>query len=242
MGGGDELGKQSGGTFSGWKWYPAVVCCSVSRIREGKAEKRGGGLAVFLSASLAAYFFLYRQVRANIMRRYLYVIPSLFSLLRLVLAVCLPFSPERFWVYLIIGAALSDFFDGWFARRFHVQSWQGGLLDGLADKVFILLTLIVFVLAGKFHLLWILPVMIRDMIVGITVFYVIFCKRWQAFKDMDARISGKLTTGGQFILFIVVLLFPEKTLYALLFASCCSIAAGLDYGWLFYRALSRQSR
>ena len=176
------------------------------------------------------------------MRRYSYAIPSFFSLIRVILSVCLLFSPETSWIYLIVAAALSDFFDGWFARRLHVQSWQGGLLDAVADKIFVLFTLSVFVFAAKFPLWWIIPVMIRDMTVGITVIYVIFRKKWQAFKDMDERISGKLTTFGQFALFIVVLLFPDKTFYVLIFASCCSIVAGFDYGRLFYRALMRQSR
>jgi cardiolipin synthase len=175
------------------------------------------------------------------MNRFTYAVPSLFSLTRLILSACLPFTRESVWVYLIFAAALSDFLDGWLARRLHAQSWQGGLLDAAADKIFILLTLTVFVFAGKFSFWWIFPVMIRDVIVGITVYYLIYRRKWQAFKDMDARVFGKLATIGQFSLFLVVLLFPDKTLYALIFASCCSIVAGLDYGLLFYRALVRQS-
>jgi cardiolipin synthase (CMP-forming) len=174
------------------------------------------------------------------MGRYNYIIPSLFSFLRLLLSIFLPFSPEHLWFPCIIAAALSDFLDGWLARRWQVQSWQGGLLDAVADKMFILVTLVVFVNAGKFSPWWIFPVIMRDMMVAFTVGYAIFHRNWKAFKDMDARVSGKLTTCGQFVLFMVVLLLPEKAIYILALASCSSIVAALDYGRLFYKALCKQ--
>ena len=175
------------------------------------------------------------------MRRYTYIVPSFFSLIRLLLAIFLPFFPERFWISFIIAAALSDFLDGWLARRWQVESWQGGLLDALADKMFALVTLCVFVAAGKFSPWWIFPVMVRDMVVAITVSYTVFRKKWEAFKDMDARVSGKLTTCGQFVLFVVALRFPENAMPFLVLVSGCSIVAGLDYGRLFCQALRRQS-
>ena len=82
---------------------------------------------------------------------------------------------------------------------------------------------------------------VREITVAITTLYTVFHKKWEAFKEMDARISGKLATLGQFVLFLVILLFPEKAMYVLILASCCSIAAGIDYGRLFFKALRRQS-
>ena len=114
-------------------------------------------------------------------------------------------------------------------------------MDALADKLFVAVALWVFVSAGKFSLWWIFPVIARDVMVAITVCYTVFHKRWEAFKDMDARVSGKLTTCGQFFLFVFVLLYPEKAMYVLVLVSGCSIVAGLDYGRLFYQALRRQS-
>ncbi len=169
--------------------------------------------------------------------RYKYIIPSFLSSLRIVFALLLLFFPERYWLVLIVLAAISDFLDGWVARRWQVQSWQGGLVDAAADKIFILVTLSVFVVADKFSLWWIFPVIVRDIMVAVTVVYAITQREWAAFKDMDARISGKLTTCGQFTLFAVVLLLPGKALYALVLASFCSIIAGFDYGRLFYQAL-----
>lgn len=40
-----------------------------------------------------------------------------------------------FWV--ILGCALSDYFDGWLARRLHRSSYPGKVLDFVADKLFL---------------------------------------------------------------------------------------------------------
>jgi len=169
-----------------------------------------------------------------------HVIPSLFSFCRLLFAVLLPFSPEYLWLPFIIAAATSDFLDGWLARRWQVESWQGGLLDAIADKMFVLVTLLVFVANDKFSLWWIFPVIMRDLMVAFTVGYTIVHRKWEAFKNMDARVSGKLTTCGQFVLFIVVLVLPEKAVYVLVLASCCSIVASFDYGRLLYKAVCKK--
>ena len=68
---------------------------------------------------------------------YKLMIPSLLSGLRLLLALIFPFVPSSWWIWLIVGGGASDFFDGQLARRWHVQTWQGGLLDAIADKLFV---------------------------------------------------------------------------------------------------------
>ena len=47
------------------------------------------------------------------------------------------FALERwaFWAFVI--AAVSDFFDGWLARRLHAETLWGAILDPIADKVLI---------------------------------------------------------------------------------------------------------
>lgn len=56
-----------------------------------------------------------------------------------------------FWI--ILGAALSDYFDGWIARRLHRTSFEGKVLDFMADKVFLSVAFLVLARAG-----WIEPV------------------------------------------------------------------------------------
>lgn len=53
-----------------------------------------------------------------------------------------------FWV--IVTAALSDYLDGWVARRLRKVSYPGKVFDFLADKIFISVTLpILYVMLGK---------------------------------------------------------------------------------------------
>lgn len=165
------------------------------------------------------------------------LIPSILSSFRLLAALAFPFCPEEKWLWLIFVAGISDILDGWLARRWRAVSWQGGLIDAVSDKLFVLTVLIVFTTTGKFHPLWIPAVISRDLLVLFTVIYIVATQLWGSFKEMQVRFSGKLATGGQFVLFVVVAAAPHAASYALIFASLCSAMAAVDYGRLFVDAL-----
>ena len=66
-------------------------------------------------------------------------LPNLLSCSRIVLAggfVAFDASTAR--VGIIGAAAVTDFLDGWLARRVHATSRWGALLDPIADRVFVL--------------------------------------------------------------------------------------------------------
>src|SRR5258708_29319112 len=44
------------------------------------------------------------------------------------------FALERWAVYAFIIAAVTDFFDGWVARKMHAESIWGAILDPIGDK------------------------------------------------------------------------------------------------------------
>lgn len=164
-------------------------------------------------------------------------VPNALSTGRIFLACVFPFSPEKYWLLIILAGGLSDVLDGWVARRWQVQSWQGGLLDGIADKLFVLCALITFAAAGKFSGWWIPVLLGRDLLVAFTAAYAVWIRSWEAFKRMEARWSGKVATLGVFLLFLVVLLFPDKIHLALWVAALLSGVAACDYGWLFFQEL-----
>jgi phosphatidylglycerophosphate synthase len=167
-------------------------------------------------------------------------IPNLLSTLRLAFAFVFPFCPEEWWIWLILGSGASDFLDGWCARRWKVASWQGGLLDAIADKGFMLITLCTFALTGKFPIWWIPAVIARDLTVSIAAGYAALIHSWDSFRNMGARLSGKLATAGQFLLLITVALFPKIIPIVLLSTVICSVIAAADYGLLFYQALRKR--
>ena len=79
-------------------------------------------------------------------------IPNLLTVLRLVLSVAMfaafvwfaAGAPERyaepliyFILFAFVVAAVTDFFDGWLARRWQVVSVVGAILDPIADKILV---------------------------------------------------------------------------------------------------------
>lgn len=169
------------------------------------------------------------------------VIPSLLSALRLVVALIFPFTPEAYWLWLVVIAGGSDVLDGWLARRWQVISWQGALVDAIADKLFVLTVLIVFTTSNKFSIYWIPLILARDLLVSATAGYLAVKSLWEEFKNTSSRPTGKIATGGQLVLFMIVLTAPLQTVFGLILASICSLIAACDYGLLFFRFLSSRS-
>lgn len=175
------------------------------------------------------------------MKGFIRFVPNTLSSGRIVLACVFPFVPENLWLWLVLGSGISDVLDGWVARHWQVQSWQGGLLDGVADKLFILCALITFISAEKFSLWWLPALLARDLLVAFTALYALFIRSWEAFTRMEARWTGKIATFGQFFLFLIVILFPGGTGFALWSAVLLSGIAACDYGYLFLLELRRRA-
>ena len=47
------------------------------------------------------------------------------------------FALQRWAVYAFVIAAVTDFFDGWLARKMHAESVWGAILDPIGDKVLV---------------------------------------------------------------------------------------------------------
>jgi cardiolipin synthase len=79
-------------------------------------------------------------------------LPNLITALRilLVLPLCWLIDSGRYDGALVVAAiaALSDALDGWLAKRFGWQSWIGGMLDPVADKLLLTAAFVWLALAG----------------------------------------------------------------------------------------------
>ncbi|KJS00904.1 MAG: CDP-diacylglycerol--glycerol-3-phosphate 3-phosphatidyltransferase [Desulfobulbaceae bacterium BRH_c16a] len=70
------------------------------------------------------------------------------------------------WSFVIFSiAALTDFVDGWVARRYHIETVLGKLMDPLADKALVTTALIMLIPLGKIVAWVCLVIICREIIV-----------------------------------------------------------------------------
>ena len=109
-------------------------------------------------------------------------------------------------VILFILIALTDFFDGFFARRQNITSEFGKMLDPIADKLLVVGVLIVLMIKGTIEDLSILPALL-------IIFREIFISGLREFAanrntqaSIDVSQVGKLKTAIQMLSLLLILL------------------------------------
>ncbi|NYV27580.1 CDP-diacylglycerol--glycerol-3-phosphate 3-phosphatidyltransferase [Streptobacillus felis] len=107
-------------------------------------------------------------------------------------------------VLLFASIALTDFFDGYIARRDNLVTNFGKLLDPIADKVFVFSVLIVLV---KYNMLsiWMVIILLAREFVVVAIRMLILENGGEV---VAASSSAKLKTATQMIALLFALLFP----------------------------------
>ena len=105
------------------------------------------------------------------------------------------------FIFLMLIGALTDFLDGYFARKYDCKSVFGAKLDPLADKILLIGPMIWLVHENLVPLWAIWLIISRELIIT----------SWRSDKTSGgpASIQGKYKTTFQFIS-IILLLWPEK--------------------------------
>ena len=170
-------------------------------------------------------------------------IPNLLTVLRFILTpVCIYFLIDKDWRYLallvFLIASITDFFDGYFARKYNVVSKVGSFLDPLADKF-----LVVGMFVSFFYLEEIVDVYILSMVIFRDVFVTILRILMQSkgYTMITSKLS-KLKTTIQITVIILLFLgnhpsfvFGEIFLYYIaLGMSVLTLYTGFHY--LFYNS------
>src|SRR6266498_543663 len=103
---------------------------------------------------------------------------------------------------LFIVAALTDMFDGLFARMKNQKTAFGNFLDPLADKFLLLTSFIVFSIYGLIPKWLTITIISRDIIVvtGWVVLYLVTHK-----AEVEPLVEGKIAIASQLVLICYVL-------------------------------------
>ena len=163
------------------------------------------------------------------------VVPFLFILLS---------KPGEFWSLVIAGlfvvASITDFFDGYIARKYHMITTMGKFLDPIADKIIVNTAMILMIPIGRIPA-WIVAItIIRDLIVDVI--------RSIASSEgiyIQASILGKQKTVTQIIAVTALMIHYSifginahivgtMVLYIALFLT---IYSGIDYFIKLYKSV-----
>lgn len=159
-------------------------------------------------------------------------VPNLLSLARILLAVWLFFTILGGQTILACGillvSGLTDFLDGFIARRFGCTSGIGGLLDPLADKIFFT-TLFSALLITKIIPLWFFLVLIgRDVVLLLGTMII---KIQAVTYEFTPTFLSKINTTLQFLFGVIALLMPHHEIRFVLIGMIMvtTILSGLLY-------------
>lgn len=164
-------------------------------------------------------------------------LPNTLTLIRFFLAIPISVSILNLNYYcsaiLLFIAILTDFFDGFLARKFLWETHIGATIDPLADK-FLLITCYLSLLKINMTPAWLTVIIVgKDLL--ILTFLLINRKIFLASK-IAPKLLGKITTFLQMLLAIVILaknsLFIDYNLDLLwlyVIVACFSLASGVQY-------------
>jgi len=131
---------------------------------------------------------------------------------------------------ILVLAAVSDFSDGWVARRYGA-SRIGAVLDPVADKLFAAAAFGVVLWSGRLAWYEVVALLARDIVATVAVLVVVLIGRPTA---VPARAGGKAVTLLQFITLLAFLL-DSPLLRPLAWATAAvALYALWDYNRLFF--------
>lgn len=122
--------------------------------------------------------------------------PNILSMIRILIALTAPFFliEGDMWVRVIAGffcfiAIVTDYVDGWYARKYKQITTLGKILDPIADKALVLISFSVFVYMDVMSFWWVIPIFIRE--IAVTAYRFIFLSKNIV---VAAAKSGKIKT------------------------------------------------
>lgn len=137
---------------------------------------------------------------------------------------------DYFLVFVFIIASLTDFLDGYIARKYHMVTVFGKFIDPLADKLIVMAALLVLNASGVVEVWITVLILSREFIVtGIRLIAV------GEGKVIAASKLGKYKTASTMIALVLLLAIPYATIlgeigmYVLYLGVVLTVVSGIDY-------------
>jgi len=141
-------------------------------------------------------------------------------------------------VGLVLAAAFTDFLDGYIARHKHLESYWGALIDPIADRAFVMVALLTFMLEGQLTPLEFGILVVRDVATGLGFVVSRLLPRFRLVK-FQARMLGKVVTTLQLGALLAVLLAPVLVRPLVVAIGFTALASVVDYTAAVWRARAR---
>jgi CDP-diacylglycerol--glycerol-3-phosphate 3-phosphatidyltransferase len=169
----------------------------------------------------------------------LWTLPNVVSMSRVVLAAGFLASAGTGERAMLIGvASLTDFLDGWLARRRNAVSRWGALLDPIADRVFVLTAVTTLALSGQLTWLQYAVLLFRDVMTAIG-FIVARIVRWLRPVNFRARPLGKVVTVLQLAALLAALYWPPLLPGLVVAVGLIALGSVIDYTLALWRERDR---
>ncbi len=162
-------------------------------------------------------------------------IPNGLTISRLILGLGFPWLPSSFWLLALVWGTLSEFLDGFLARRMKVVSAFGQFMDPVADKIFVMAVALTFLQTGWINIPQLLFMASRDIFVALSSAVLILTGRSQAFRKMAPSPLGKWATAFQFAALFGVPILQRNNAILIYATGLISAMAAIDYARRFLR-------
>ena len=157
------------------------------------------------------------------------LIPNFLSFLRILLVLPIIYSLQSelylLAAFLFFLSSVTDFMDGYLARRYELESELGAFLDLIADKILVVTVLVwlVFIYANQALTILSILIILREIIV--TSFRYFLVLNNADTELIKANNYGKLKTAFQFFSIFLLILSPLNNNFYLTFSLILLLAS-----------------
>ena len=162
------------------------------------------------------------------------LIPNFLSLLRIMLVFPIIYLLQVEWYVsaasVFFVSSLTDYFDGYLARKYAIESELGAFLDLIADKILVIAILVwlVFMFANQALTIISILIILREIIITSFRYYLVSNNADP--ELIKANKYGKLKTAFQFFSILLLILSPAlSNLYLNISLAMLSVSVLLSY-------------